>query len=721
MTDRNATATPLLHPFRIFVLALGGAAWSYWFQSAAAHEPHNLLVIRWATALVLLPLAFVHRPRLRPPDGVTAVGAVIVGAALLPRLIRLETAPYDVTFDEAIHPVFGLDILRSEPWSVFDGASGYFQTPYLDFATQGFLCLFFDPLLGGRLASVLMSMVSLVSTYALASRLFDRVTGLFATIVLACSYWHIAYARMAHPYMQAIMIVTLALWVLMYALDEDSAFFAFVGGVLLGVATLLYTSARVVVPVFGLWWLYGAVTRRFRWRTLLPIALGAVVFLSPYLRAHGPRGFIDRYHATATSSTAPLTVLGEEGWFTGDALVFAAGLVVNSLRIYVRPGAWLAPHDFSPAPMIDAVTAVIALAGLILCAQWWHRSACLLLLLWVGGTFFGGQVLTDVPQAAYRAGPLLPALAIVAGLTLARLAHLASWRFSVRSAAAQVGLGIATVAVLLPLNLQALDRFFAQRRTEVTTDIARVVAAESRLAPYHLVGFGPLSDDPRVRLVVGDRAVSDVSSLSDLLNEGFPAEPTRPGRDVVLVLHADLQAAESAIRRCYPAAIRYTVNRTPGHAAVGLLIPPLAVASGQECRLQADGGRGLRARYYQKASFKGDIVLERLEDWPMRWLDYRSTREFGSVEWRGFLTIPTAGGYIFHLADSSGNLSASIGDVSMKAGETTWAPLEARSYPITLRMSAGAGAVYWLSWTPPDGGAQSIPPELFSPESPDGD
>jgi hypothetical protein len=696
------------------LLAFGAAAWFWWLGSAAAGEPQNLQVIRWGTALALFGCAFAHRWRPTAPDVLTAAALVVIAAAALLRLVDLQTAPYAITYDEAVHPVYGIDVLRKSPWRIFDGASDYFFTPYLDLALQALPCLFLEPLFGARLASVMMSLVSLVSTYGLASRLFDRASGIFATIILGLSYWHIAYARMAHPYMQAIMIVALALWAVVYALDEDSAFFAFIGGVLLGVATLLYTSARIAVPLFVVWWLWGVLRGKFRWITALPIALGFVVFLGPFFHTFGFDGFLDRYRTAATGAEAPLTVLRNSGWMGADALAFLKKQAATALSIYVRGGAWLSPHDYSPAPMIDAVSLTLALSGLVLCAVRWKRPGCSLVLLWVSATFLAGQILTDVPQAAYRAGPLLPALAIAAGMTLSQLVDLLVSRLGVPRPATGIVVGIAIVAALVPLNLQALNLFLRLRTDDVVTSLSRTIAAKDSAAAYYLVSYGT-SEDVRRRLIVGDRVVRDVPSLSKLLRDGFPPEIARGEREVMLVLHPGLASAESAIRRCYPAAVPYVAEerRNP---VLGLMIPPAAMAAGRECALRNGAERGLRARYYRGADFTGEVVREVIEDWPMRWIDAPSAAAFGSVEWTGSLKIPVAGKHSFYLLTSGGNLSASVGPISVKAGEAATAELTARSYPVVLRMSATLGAVYWLSWTPPGGSPQSIPPELFSPE-----
>jgi hypothetical protein len=700
-------------PLRLVAFGGGAAAWWLWYDTGPPAVSRERLAY-WVASLVLFGVAFFRPWRIPRPDSLTAAVVALIGAGLLARVVDLEMAPYAVSLDEAIHPFYGKLLLEHDPALVFDVLYGYFHTPQFDFAIQGFLTPWLTPLLAGRMASVVMSILSLLSTYALASRLFGRHVGAFATIVLVCSYWHIAYSRMAHPYMQGIMMVTLALCVLVYAVEENNSFPAFVGGILLGASLFMYWSARIVIPLFGVWWLHGMLLRRFRWRLLLPVALGALVFASPFLQAQGVGTLFFRYNQTLYGDVGLLSKIDAAGWTVGETLDLLAEHALAALAIYGRPGAWLAVHDFSPAAMLDVGTMLLAVAGLAICLARVLQGSCFLLVVWATAIFAVGQVSTDVPQAAYRAAPILPALAIAAGLALARLASALSSIGRMSGVACNIAIGVLALVVLIPKNLAALEAFMAGRRFDTVTAAARVVASHGREFIHYFLAPRSMADEQQLQLIVGDRVVADVPSLSDVLGTTMQASEQSPF--VVFILHPYMRAAESAIRRCYPGVVALpTAPPGANDPVVPLLLSPPALQSGLGCELRESDGRGLRATYFKGKNFDGPIVRTRIEDWPMRWIPRQNSREFRSIEWRGFLRVPVAGTYDLRVEGTVEEASASIGDIELQPGRPFVGELQAGLLEVTWKCRAVHGTFCGLSWIPPGGGMQPIPPEFFRP------
>ena len=258
-------------------------------------SPPKASLLIWLAALLLWALALFSAWRVPKSSWPTALAALIAALLTLPRLLSLENAPYHVTLDEAIHPLYGLEMLRQRPWDIAAGTSWYFDTPFLTQALQAWPCLVFEPLFGARLASLILGLASLVSTYALAGRMFGNRTAVVAVTVLACSYSHMAYSRMAYPYMEAILMLPLVLHVLLFGVAERNRFLQFIAGVLLAASLLVYTPARVVIPILILWLAHRLLVRGVRIGEAAAdaavIALGAAIFLIPYLHAQGAGEF----------------------------------------------------------------------------------------------------------------------------------------------------------------------------------------------------------------------------------------------------------------------------------------------------------------------------------------------------------------------------------------------------------------------------------------------
>jgi hypothetical protein len=530
-----------------------------------------------------------------------------------------EFDPYVVALDEAIHPLLGRAVLTDEPWRIFDGVAEHFTTPYLDLVLQALL----PGLRGTRFMSAILSTISLAATYALAKRLYDRQTGVFALIILSCAYWHIAFARTGYPFSQPMAFVPLAFWVLVIGLQEDRDFLLFVGGILLGVCTLVYTPGKIAVPVFVTWWLLGALAGRFRWRSSLPVLLGLAVFLSPHLARQGPESFLSRYQGAAANPGTPIGAATTDGWFSDAA---SATLVTNTATaagIYYDGEAWMAPHSAAPGPLLDTVTFAFVLIGLLLSLLRWRHDGSLLILIWVGAVFFGGQVLTDVPQSAYRAAPLLPALAIAAGSAMTWIAtaiveRVGRWRDIFCWV-----VGFVAVACIAPPNAALLDGFLEARLYDPGSGMARVVGAAQPRTKYFVVDIWPNVADPRFQILSHGNEAQDVESLNDLLGGKLTAGLRPRSRGVVIIIGPPLSTAEQVIRRCYPGAVALGIpGWREGRPPIALWLRPQAIISGGDCELTTQDERGLRATYYRNDSFEGPIMRTGLEDWPVRWVLY---------------------------------------------------------------------------------------------------
>lgn len=692
---------------------LGTVAWSYsWFAVHQLSSKESFLL--WASGLLLWAAALFSRWQLPRWSHHTTWALVIIALGLLPRALWLSDAPYNVTLDEASYPYYGLQLFAQRPWEIVSGGHEGYLT-YFGEALQTWPCVFLGPLVGGRAASVVLALLSLWSTYALGARLFGRVAALVALLLLSGSYWHIVYARMAYPYMQPLMALPLTLWVLLMGIDTRNRFLQFLGGVLLGMSISLYTPARIVIPVFAVWCAHRLATRALHWREALRVgavaALGAVLFVSPFLRAQGVARVFDRYGGAAMSPDAPLRVMREHGWTSPQARTLLAKQVQAATSVYIRSGAWIAVHDYSPVPLLDPVCLALALGGLGLALLRWRDHRAFLLVIWIAATFVSGQVLTDVPIAAYRAAPLLPALTLCVALlwhtTVERIAH----RSGRHAGWINALLLVAVAVAIMPTNVRAVRAYVAARARSPWVGMARLIGAGGPEPIYYVVSSQALTGWEVFRFLADGRTIRDVPSLVDALGRTIDAS-----RPAVFVLDPSMANATTAIRRCYPAALWWSGPYPPGPQPVlALYVPAEAVAAGRNCEASAEGP-GLRARYYRGAHWDGDVVLERVEDWPVCWITQAEAAQFGSVEWDGWLRVPVSGTYRFQLQAKPAEATASVGaQMQLAAGESGQTVLSPGNYSMRLRCTVKPGSSCWLRWAAPMSGFDIIPPQFLRP------
>ena len=716
-SSRAHGTTTVVVLLRYLSALLGTTAWAWWWLTTARHGSPETQFLLWLAALLLWALALFSAWRVPKSSWPTAVAALIVALLTIPRLLSLENAPYQVALDEAIDAFYGLQVLHDYRWGIGSGVSRVFA--HLTQVLQAWPCLFLEPLFGARLASLTLGLASLASTYALASRMFGNRTAVVAVTVLACSYWHIAYSRVAYPYMQPVLILPLALHVLLFGVTEGHRFLQFVGGALLGVSVLVYTPGRIVIPIFFIWFVHWLFTGNGRLReaasAVVVITLGGLILLSPFLQARGLAVTLARYRGTTQGAAGPLHLLSVNGWTSPTAMQLLATQLQTAVRIYYTRGAWMAAHDWAPAALLDPVSLALALMGLGIAAAGLRDSNRFLLVVWIAATFVSGQVLTDVPRAAYRAAPLLPALAICAGLAVNRLASaLRRWRPAQNRYVEISGL-LVLVALVLPFNLAALNTYLRVRSRDPNTGMARLIGAGSAAPTYYLVAPKPMTSFPPLRLLSSGRSVRDVTSLMDSLGTEID-----PARDAVFVLDPGMAAAATAIRRCYPGAMPISGPYPPGPQPVlGWSVSQPAIAAGRNCAVAPDGP-GLRARYFSGENWDGELRRERVEDWPVHWITTEEAKRFRSIEWSGWLRLPISGEYRFQFLTGGTRGSASVGEqLHIDPQTKASARFDEGRYPVRLRCQTRPGALCWLRWAPPGGDFSAIPPELFSPDDRD--
>ncbi len=434
---------------RVIIPVLGAVAWAYWWTA------HHASLALWAACLLLFGY-WLFQPL---PARSRGIGAALVGlilaAALIPRTVSLERAPYGVYQDEAIFPSLGLEVLHEHATELIAGTSAYFRATYFSLALQAWPGLFLQPLLGARLASAILGMASLLGIYLLAARLFDRTVGVIALMIMASSYWHIAYSRMGYPYMQPICLVPWALYAIVLGATAKNRFLQFLGGLALGGSLLIYTPARIVVPIAVAWLVYRVAIGDARVKEVALVmavtALGGVLLLGPYLRAQGARELFYRFHQTTLENQGPLRLLGQYGWTSAAGLQLLLAQVRSAAEVYLMPGGLFAVEHGPHHALLDPFSLGLAAIGLTAAVAKIRDPGRFLVVVWVAATFVFGQVLTDVPRSAYRAAPLLPALALCAGIG-GRAIAIAAQRLRLPLPLSAVAPIIALEAVILPVT-----------------------------------------------------------------------------------------------------------------------------------------------------------------------------------------------------------------------------------------------------------------------------
>ena len=138
---------------------------------------------------------------------------LLVGLGLLVLLPNLFTLAL-VDIDESRCAIIAKTMVQHDDWLAPRLAGKpYFNKPPLFFWLAGFLQKAGIPGPGtGRLVSVLATLLVCLLTCDLATRLWDRRTGILAGLVMLTTFWTFIYGRLFRMDMLLVLCTTFSLW-----------------------------------------------------------------------------------------------------------------------------------------------------------------------------------------------------------------------------------------------------------------------------------------------------------------------------------------------------------------------------------------------------------------------------------------------------------------------------------------------------------------------------
>ncbi|MFL5806393.1 MAG: ArnT family glycosyltransferase, partial [Roseiflexaceae bacterium] len=318
---------------------------------------------------------------------------------------------------------------------------------------------------GLKLASVLVSLGTLVATYALSRRLIDDRFALLATLVAGVSSWLLVFSRLGNTPILVPLLTTCALWLVVRIAHGGGAANVIACAVISALGLYLYPPSFVLAPVIGLTLLCLRWTGLpIKWADLWRFVITSLVCALPFA------GIVSRDPYTFFSG-----YIG--GKLTGsDNLIVAlfTNLKNGLLAFHVR-GDGIFRSNPAGLPHLDWISGLLFLGGLV----FWllperRRLSPVLLIPLVLLQVPSWLVLNrphEVPSASRTLGVAPIAYILVAsGLWwLARARHAALPRWLGPTVA-----GVLVVAIVL-LNAQRYFQDYIGGLPYQNTPIARII------------------------------------------------------------------------------------------------------------------------------------------------------------------------------------------------------------------------------------------------------
>jgi 4-amino-4-deoxy-L-arabinose transferase-like glycosyltransferase len=402
-----------------------------------------------------------------------ALGGFATLVAGLLRLIRLGDIPYGVHPDEA---GIALDAVRvtHHGWiGVYSHAALGIPTLNSYLMAPG-IAIFGRTAFAMRIDLALVGLAAVPLTYALVRVAYARTEAFFAAMLLAVSYWHLFYSRIAHMSISYPTLLLGALLCIMVGIKRGGgmqlALFA-AAGALLGLCVYAYNVGAVALPAAAAFLTLLTLVRYrsrvawARWWPSLAVCFGAALAVSvPFLwYIHNPHAYfwthIDTYRDVGVTRSAEYRDADTWG---------KVRIIADQLRDFASTYIWDGKTDYVDAsglrPMFDPMTLALLAIGLMMAFRARREplviaAVCCAVIVPLPALLQTGSMMREPLGAA-------PFLMFIAALPLAAL-----WRWSVRAGPSARGMlfAAAALAPIVVIGATTVRDYFQTWRYDATT------------------------------------------------------------------------------------------------------------------------------------------------------------------------------------------------------------------------------------------------------------
>jgi 4-amino-4-deoxy-L-arabinose transferase-like glycosyltransferase len=346
---------------------------------------------------------------------------VILLAASFLRFFKLDRLPEGLHPDEAAN---GLDITSmfdSHKFAAIYDTNGprealflYLQAiPVFVGKVTGWAFLNFTPL-SLRIAPAILGVVTVYGIYLLGKELFNKNVGIFASLALTVSAWHIQFSRNGFRAIMAPLALVFLFYFLIRAYKKGQVKDYIGTGVTLALGFYTYLSFRMVPLVLMALFVYIIVTdKTFIKKNIKNIGILAAVFFVIMIPMivhfiHVPGDIAGR---SSTSIFNPET----NG---GSVLGALTDNIVKTLKMFNFAGDENFRHNLGGTPMLDIFVGVLMWFGVILSLIRIKKIEYFLLIMWFGALTLP-EILTSegIPHALRIVG-VMPVVFLWAAIGL---------------------------------------------------------------------------------------------------------------------------------------------------------------------------------------------------------------------------------------------------------------------------------------------------------------
>jgi len=617
-----------------------------------------------------------------------ALGAIVLfGAAV--RLYNLDEFPPGLWFDEADNILQAQHILN-EPATV--GAFSAFTNLPTAFLVPIALVVKLAgvSITSARLVAAAFGLAGIVAMFLMMRHMGGTLFGLIAAFLTAAMRWDINWSRIGMHGVTMTFFTAITAWLTYRALrSERMADFALAGAAM-GLGMWFYTPFRLFPLVMGIVALHAFIfTRTARRRLLInfgALALFAAFVSLPVLQfaATQPEEFFRRSSDVSIFAHVP----------EGEAASAVRNNLLRHLRMFHFEGDPNGRHNIPGEPMLDTLSGLLMLAGLVVVAFRWRNAAMFALPFWVVIMIIPGtlSIPWESPQSL-RSIAVIPA--VIALITLAVGGIWQSGR-ALKLPIARYIAPIAASALLVVIAYANIEAYFGEQ--------ANHPAVYSAFSTSDTLMARDSSDQIRRGYNPMVSRQFKFSSTADLFGSGFyretiaaptniPLSPSQVWRGAAIYLEPRESGFYDTLRAYYPTADFREVRAPSGDEALYYA----AYVSDDELR----AAQGLVER---RTTADGEVSERVKSDTQSVWMLEAGPDDTPfDVEWRGALHITCPGEYTLAL-ESDSDASVILDGIPLLSQDNLQVKIEPavglHALEVRAHVADNAGALRLL-WQPP--------------------